>query len=165
MLRIFTRTRKRNRRANEIKRDIEYKMRKRQRETYNIDDFENYLEKRRSFIEKHFKKPRPLFEITKQEKLGYIKFKERQEKKLNKSIKKAQNKIQPNHLISEVQNYVTKDLKAMKEKFDILTGQKSICDQRKEKRREIMRNTKGKGLSIKFASTDQLLRSVTCRRK
>lgn len=165
MLGIFIRARKRNHRAKEIKRNIEHKMRKRQQASYNIDDFERYLEKRRSFIEKHFKKPRPLFEITQQEKLGYVKFKQRQEKKLNKSIKKAQNKIQSNHIISEIQNYVTKDLKAFKEKFDIITGQKSICEQRKEKKREIMRNTKGKGLSIKFASTDQLLRSIICRKK
>lgn len=48
--------------------------------------------------------------------------------------------------------------------FKVITGQKSICDYRDEKRREIMKKTGGKGLSIKL-TTGGILRSIICKRK
>ena len=58
-----------------------------------------------------------------------------------------------NEKIQKVQNF-----------SDIIVGKKSICDMRDQKRRDIMKKTGGKGLSIKIATPNQVLKNVICKR-
>ena len=147
MLGIFIKNRKRKRKENKhiAKHQIQKK-----------HELENDLTTKRSYIKKYFEKPK-----SKAPK----KIIEKPKSKAPKKIIEKPKQQQTSELMKKVNNYIMRDLKYMKERFDIMTGKKSICEQRKEKRREIMRKTRGKGLSIKFTSTDQLLRSIICKRK
>ena len=58
-----------------------------------------------------------------------------------------------NEKIEKVQNF-----------SDIILGKKSICEQRDAKRRDIMKKTGGKGLSIKIATPNQILKNIICKR-
>lgn len=56
-------------------------------------------------------------------------------------------------------------IQKVQEISDIIQGKKSICDQRDAKRRDIMKKTGGKGLSIKITTPNAVLKHIICERK
>lgn len=102
-----------------------------------------------------------------------LKFKKFEELKLKKQEKKEETKNdkkrvkltkretpkKPNPLY---QKFI-ENIRDKMHQFKVITGQKSICDYRDDKRREIMKKTGGKGLSIKL-TTGSILRSIICKR-
>ena len=60
--------------------------------------------------------------------------------------------------------FINEKIKKVQDFSDIILGKKSICDMRDQKRRELMKKTGGKGLSIKIATPNQVLKNIICKR-